>query len=651
MRRNHAILIACLVIGGTLVAWLLVRRVTRPLARLIEVTDAVAKGRLSHRISIRASDELELLAQSLNRMLDRLDATTISRDYLTHILRSMSEALVVLSLDGRIMLANPAMSRLVGHGEGELGGMLFERILAPGRPAADLLGRLRREGSLDQVETYYTERGGRPVAVLVSGALMWDPDGSLAGMLCIAQDDRERRRQQEQVRRLAYFDSTTGLPNRVHFHLTLERALAAAARREHRLAVLFLDLDHFKLINDTLGHATGDRLLLRFAERLQSCLRSGDTVTRLDAAEGSTVARLGGDEFTILLSHIESRDDAIKVAERILEALTTPFDLNGHEIVVDSSMGIAVFPDDGEEPQSLLMHADAAMYEAKAQGRAGFQTYRQELDGKNLERLTLEGDLRKAIEREQLHLLFQPQLDLRTDEVVSVEALLRWRHPGRGCLLPGAFIPLAEETGLMVPIGDWVLRSSCRQARTWLERGLKEVKVAVNISRRQLWRPDFVDRVARILAETGLPARLLELEITESIALADPDAIVDTLSRLRSMGVQLTLDDFGTGYSSLNHLKAFPLDRLKIDGSFIREVARNAADAEIVHAIIALAHKLKFAVVAESVESDEQLAMLCFHHCDQAQGLLISPPLPADEITAWLEARRSREEGLQALPA
>jgi diguanylate cyclase (GGDEF)-like protein len=398
------------------------------------------------------------------------------------------------------------------------------------------------------------------------------------------------------------------------------------------------------------GTLPGDRLLLRFAERLQGCLRSSDTVARLAAADGSTVARLGGDEFTILLSHIESRGDAVRVAERILEALATPFELNGHEVVVDSSIGIAIFPDDSDEPQSLLMHADAAMYEAKARGRAGFQIYREDLNEKNLERLTLEGELRKAIERQQLRLLFQPQLDLHTDMVVAAEALLRWHHPERGCLLPARFIPLAEEAGLMASIGEWVLRASCRQARTWLERDLKEIRVAVNISRRQLWRPDFVDRVAQILAETGLPARLLELEIEESIAMSDPGAIMDTLFRLRAMGVQLTLDDFGTGYSSLNHLKAFPLDRLKIDGSFIRDVVRNAEDAEIVHAIIALAHRLDFAVVAESVETDEQLALLCFHHCDQAQGFLLSPPLPAEEITAWLEARESLDER-QARPA
>jgi diguanylate cyclase (GGDEF)-like protein/PAS domain S-box-containing protein len=642
--RDRTIHLAMLFLAaGMLLTYLLMRGITRPLAQLIESTKAVSLGRLDARITVQSRDELRQLADAFNRMLDQLDATTVSRDFMTDILQSMSEALVVLSRDGRISLANRAMCRLVGYPDSDLRGMLFERLLARqsgSGDSIDLTGRLQRDGVLDHVELHYIHRSGQPIAVLVSGALMRDASGTVQAMICIAQDNRERKQHEEQVRQLAYFDTVTGLPNRVQFQHALDQALQDARRHGNKLAVLFLDLDRFKRINDTLGHAKGDHLLEIFAERLAQCVRRSDTVARSDRpGERSTVARLGGDEFTILLRRVDSSNDAARVAGRILEALSAPFDLGGHEVVVDASIGIALYPDDGRNADGLLMHADLAMYHAKSRGRANFQFYHQDLNAKAMERLWLESELRRALLLDQLTLEFQPQLELISNRVVGVEALLRWHHPERGRIPPDKFIPLAEESGLIAPIGAWVLKAACAQAKAWLDQELGEIRVAVNISSEQLRQAQFVDQVEQALADSGLPPHFLELEITESTAMAEPEIMVLRLTELKRMGIDLAIDDFGTGYSSLAYLQRFPLDRLKIDRSFVRHVVSSTNDAGIVTAIIAMAHQLSFEVIAEGVETEDQLAFLRTHHCDQVQGYLASPPLTADRFTAWLRSR------------
>ena len=647
MRNRNFTLLLWFVAGSILLTFAVLRRITRPLTQLIESTEAVSLDRMDARISVSGSDELKLLADSFNRMLDRLEATTVSRDYVANILQSMSEALAVLTPDGRITLANRAMCRLLGYSEGELHGMLFDRLLSTQaedgqRPASpDLIGRLQREGILDRIETEYRARSGQAIAVLVSGALMCEPAGPVRAMICVAQDNRERKLQEERIRQLAFFDTVTGLPNRVHFRRALEEAVAETHRHGATLAVLFLDLNRFKRINDTLGHASGDRLLGIFAQRLAGCLRSGDTVARLALPKGSsTVARLGGDEFTVLLRDVENRDDAAHIARRILEALGKPFNLEGHEVVVEASMGIALCPDDAEDADALLMHADTAMYQAKAQGRANFQFYHPDLNAKALEWLKLEAQLHKALESDQLRLEFQPQIALATYEVIGVEALLRWNHPERGSIPPEEFIPLAEESGLINPIGAWVLREACKQGRAWLDAGVGPLQIAVNISSRQLTQEDFLEQIAGLLADSMFPGELLELEITESAAMADPEATVATLCALKTLGVKIAIDDFGTGYSSLSYLQKFPLDRLKIDRSFTRDMTSNAGNAGIVAAIIAMAHQLKFRVIAEGVEHVQQAAALRAHGCEEIQGYLISPPRDAASFRAWLAERR-----------
>jgi diguanylate cyclase (GGDEF)-like protein len=433
-------------------------------------------------------------------------------------------------------------------------------------------------------------------------------------------------RTQANLYSLAHFDALTGLPNRLLFLDRLSQTMAQAHRNERLVAVMLLDLDRFKAINDTLGHTMGDLLLKSVAERLVGCVREDDTV-----------ARLGGDEFTIMLPEIHHIQGAATVAQKILDALAQPFFLDGHELFVGVSIGIVLYPFD-EDLNVLLRNADIAMYEAKQHGGNAYQFYTAEMNTATLERLSLEGALRRALARGEFELHYQPQVDLARGEIVGVEALLRWRHPDLGLLGPMEFIPLAEENGLIVPIGEWVLRTACAQVRAWQEAGLRPIRVAVNLSVRQFYQKDLVEIVARILEQTGVDSRYIEFEITESCLMQNTQAMVALLTELNRLGVRFSIDDFGTGYSSLAYLKRFPIDTLKIDRSFVCDIGTDPDDAAIVKAIIALAHSLEMRVVAEGVETPEQLHFLRTHGCDEIQGYLISRPLPADEVARQFAA-------------
>jgi diguanylate cyclase (GGDEF)-like protein len=454
----------------------------------------------------------------------------------------------------------------------------------------------------------------------------------------------------EQIRHLAFFDSVTDLPNRVHVKEMLGRAIASARRDQYRGAVLFLDLDRFKLVNDTFGHDAGDLLLRGFARRLTNCLRAGDVVARPGAGTpASTLARLGGDEFTIVLGEIHEPADAARAARRVLESLDQPFDLDGQTVVVGTSIGIAIFPDDGDDPESLLKNADVAMYHAKEQGRNNYQFYSPSLGARTAARLTLERDLRNALLPGEFELQYQPQLALGSRVVVGLEALVRWPHPRLGLLSPATFISLAEETRLIIPIGMWVLRQACLQASAWSDAGLGPLRITVNLSAVQVLQHNFIGQLAAVLAETCLPPELLELEITETTVMTDAEAVVAKLIEVKRMGVTLAIDDFGTGHSSLSYLKRFPLDRLKIDRSFIRDIACDADNEAIVTAIIAMSHSLSFEVVAEGIETAQQENFLRRQGCDLAQGFLFSPPLPVTDVPAWLQAWQRKQE-IEPLP-
>jgi diguanylate cyclase (GGDEF)-like protein len=430
----------------------------------------------------------------------------------------------------------------------------------------------------------------------------------------------EASQAERHVRQLAYNDTLTGLPNRVMFMDQLGHRLERAREQDTPLAVLFLDLDRFKYVNDTLGHDIGDRLLQSVARRLKHSIRGSDCV-----------ARFGGDEFTVALEHIPTPAAAAAAAQKIIRALTTPFEIDGHDIFISTSIGISVFPEDGGEVNALLKHADTAMYRAK-KNSSGYAYYEAGMEASLSAHLQLESALRRALEREELTLYYQPKADLASGQVIGSEALVRWNHPGRGLVSPAEFIPVAEETGLIVPIGDWVLRTACTQAKVWLDAGLPPHPVAVNLSGHQIKRPDFVQGVATILAETGLPAALLELEITESVLMEQAKETLATLEELKGLGVSLAIDDFGTGYSSLAYLKRFPVDILKIDRAFVNDADRSPDDAAIVTGIIALAHSLRLGVVAEGVETQSQRDFLARAGCDVIQGYLLSPPVPPDAL-------------------
>jgi diguanylate cyclase (GGDEF)-like protein len=436
----------------------------------------------------------------------------------------------------------------------------------------------------------------------------------------------DRHRIQIETIYLAQHDAVTNLPNRLVLNDRVSQAISLARRRKTAMAVVFLDLDRFKYINDSLGHAIGDRLLQSVALRLVASVRDSDTVTRQ-----------GGDEFVILLSEIAHSQDAAKSAKRILQSLTAPHLIGAHELHIDGSIGISVYPVDGEDAETLIKNADTAMYHAKENGRNNFQYFTAEMNVKVVARQSLEASLRRALEREEFLLHYQPKVNLNTGEITSVEALIRWQHPDRGLVSPAEFVPIAEDSGLILPIGRWVLREACRQTRAWQDAGLPPIPAAVNVSYAEFRKTDFVEGVQTTLKETGLEARYLELELTEGVLMDDAKFTASVLQELKGMGIRLAADDFGTGYSSLSYLREFPIDILKIDRSFINQITADCDGSTIVDAIISMGKSLKHVVVAEGIETQGQRAYLQAHHCQEGQGYLFSRPLPAAQFAVLLQ--------------
>ena len=523
----------------------------------------------------------------------------------------------------RILGVNPAQFRLTPKAIQNLAHRDDRRALAR------WLVRLARGNVLQGLDVRVLGQDMELRHVHVLGEALLSTSGSVFGLAGTIQDATERTRAIQQIHRLAYFDVVTELPNRSRFHDRLAEALDTAKRDGVAFALLFLDLDQFKRINDTLGHAVGDDLLRVIAQRLTHGLRADDIgkPTRPKAAQRD-VCRHGGDEFIVLLNGVASEEDAARAASRLLTMLAQPIILGTHEVFVSASIGIALYPRDGEDLDTLLKNADVAMYHAKAQGRSRFSFYHDAMRAASAQELSIEHDLRKALEGGQFELYYQPQVEIRTGRIVGIEALIRWNHPTLGLLGPGRFIRVAEESGLIMAIWEWVLVAALIQHNNWLAQGLPAVTIAVNLSSVQFSDPALADRVEEIAGVVGVPLDYLELEVTESMVLVDSDAAHKTLTALRAKGVKIAIDDFGTGYSSLSYLRRLPLDKLKLDQSFIRDAA-NERDRAITRAIIAMAQSLKLAVVAEGVETQAQIDLLLGLGCTTVQGFLLGRPLPA----------------------
>jgi diguanylate cyclase (GGDEF)-like protein/PAS domain S-box-containing protein len=536
--------------------------------------------------------------------------------------------------DGRILSANPAMARLFGYDSpaelmADRTDVANQGYVDPG--ARELFKRLVEEnGSVHNFEYQAYRKDGSKIWLLENARVVRGSGGAERYYEGTVADITERKIAEGRIQYLAYYDVLTGLPNRTLLQDRLTKALASARRQKDKVALLFLDLDRFKDINDSFGHALGDLLLQEVAKRLERCVREQDTVARLN------VARLNGDEFLIVLAGVKDISDAAVAAKRFMDTMTAEFAIQGHSLVMTCSLGISIFPEHGADVETLIKNADAAMYCAKDRGRNNFQFFTEDMNAQMVERLTLESSLRLALERKEFFLVYQPQMDIGTGRITGLEALLRWQHPELGLVPPDKFIPTAEKSGLILPIGEWVLRTACSQARKWQDEGLLAVPVAVNVSAVQFRQEDFSKLIGRVLLEAGLASQCLELELTESLLLSSADVTFSVLRELEAMGLKLTIDDFGTGYSSLSYLKHFPVSKLKIDRSFVRDIAVDPDDAAITTAIIAMAKQLKLRVIAEGVEDEAQLLFLRKNHCDEIQGYYFSRPLTADAIADFL---------------
>ena len=577
-----------------------------------------------------------LLPKAVGSMIERAansEALFEEKERAQVTLNSIGDAVMSTDISGQVTYLNAIAESLTGWSKDEAIGHPLEDVLrivngATREPAPNPMALAIRENKIVALtpNCILIRRDGVESAIEDSAAPIHDRRGQVTGAVMVFHDVSVARAMILKMSYLAQHDSLTDLPNRVLLNDRLTEAIALSSRHERKLAVLFLDLDRFKHINDSLGHIVGDRLLQSVGRRLFTCVRSSDTVSRQ-----------GGDEFVVLLWEVKHAPDAAVAAEKILQALREPHLIDQHELHITGSIGIVTYPDDGTDAETLMKKADFAMYHAKETGRDSYQFFKSEMNVQAIERQSLEGSLRHAIERQELLLYYQPKINLATGGMTGVEALIRWHHPQRGLVPPGQFIAIAEECGLIVPIGRWVLSEACRQARAWQAAGLPPMCVAINISSVELRAPGFASGVRAILRETGLEPRYLELELTETFLMQDSRSTAEVLKELKEIGVLLALDDFGTGYSSLSYLKRFPIDAVKIDQSFVRDLTTDPDDAGIVTAVIAMGRSLHMRVVAEGVETREQLAILQEHGCPQGQGYYFSRPVPAVEFRQLLE--------------
>ena len=561
---------------------------------------------------------------------------------LSNVFEYSLEGILITDADNRIITVNRAYEEISGFSSQELIGK-NPNVLFSGWQGSDFYRAMWQEineNGMWQGEIKDRRKSGEVFVVWLTVCAIKDKAGKVVNHIGICNDITAKKQSEKAIKELAYYDVLTKLPNRLLFHDRLNQAISSAHRAGKKLAILFIDMDNFKAINDTLGHLVGDQFLIAVAELLKQCVRDNDTV-----------ARLGGDEFVILAKDIKSHESAYAIARKVLEKLSRPVVVDNNELHSGASIGISIFPDDGDNSDNLIKHADTAMYDAKENGKNDYRFYSEEMNARMLERIRIEGDLRRAIENDEFCLYYQPKISIQSGKVAGAEALIRWNHPELGLVFPNSFIPIAEETGLINPMGEWIISEAFRQVATWSEQSVGLIPpVAINLSARQLSDLNLFEGISRKMQSVGCDYRSVEFEITESSVMENPDHSSRLLHQLRDMGCSISLDDFGTGYSSLSYLKQLPIHTLKIDGSFVQELPEDKDSRILSESIIALSHKMALNVIAECVENREQLQYLIEQGCDEIQGYLFSKPLPADEYRDFLlqwEGRNIVEETLK----
>ena len=668
---------------GWLASVLLARLIAYPIQKLVDSAHALSKGEFDQVIDIDSRDEVGYLVErfiamrdTIKNQFDLLDDTnkrlSSSNEFLQkQIIERQQKALELRESESRlanaqriaklgfwewnaaknILMCSSEMSTLMGIAINDNEVSLIELLRCV--PATDRTAIMKviraaiNERDIGSVE-HQVVRPDKSIRIVQQEIeASFDNVGNLSKIVGTVQDVTERKQAEQRIRYLAYYDSVTNLPNRSFLKEHLHYWIQHAKRYQRHIAILFLDLDLFKRINDTLGHSTGDQLLRAVAKRLADTVRSSDYITTPSEynitqstalLNGNTVARLGGDEFVILLTELRSAEDAANVASRVQETLAHPFNLDSVQVFITTSIGISCYPADGQDGETLLKHADAAMYHAKSQGRNHYQFFTDSMNTYIQERLNIESILHESLEEGHFQLYYQPKADVNSGAIVGMEALIRWIHPERGFIPPDKFIPIAEETGLIVPIGNWVIQTACAQIKAWQLANLPPMQISVNLSPIQFQEEGLLNTVAAALQNNDLDARYLELELTENVLMENLDTCVEQLSQFKTLGVHLSIDDFGKGYSSLTYLKNLPIDALKIDREFIKDLSSDADDAKIVTAIIALGHSLELAVIAEGVEENIHLEFLRKQGCDQIQGYWLSKPLPVAEVTGFIQS-------------
>jgi diguanylate cyclase (GGDEF)-like protein/PAS domain S-box-containing protein len=612
-----------------------------------DVQEALAAEAVTHGaqdyLLPRHLDSYSLL-RALQNSIERksfMDELYAEKDRALVTLNSIGDAVLCTDLSGHITYLNPVAEKMTGWTHEEAAGLLLNEVFriidgTTRKPARDPLEMAVRENCTVGLtpNCVLIRRGGGEYAIEDSAAPIHDRTGSMLGAVIVFHDVSAARAMSLKMMHSAHHDSVTGLPNRLLLNDRISQAIVAMERQARPLAVMFLDLDYFKHINDSLGHSIGDELLQSIAGRLRTSLRGSDTISRQ-----------GGDEFVILLTEIANADDAARSAKRVLLALRKPHIIQGHTLRINGSIGISIYPNDGQNCETLLQNADTAMYHAKENGRNNFQFFTAQMNKKVVERLLLESSLRLALDKGEFVLNYQPKVNLGNGEITGCEALVRWERPGYGVVGPEQFVPVAEECGLIIQIGRWVLNEACRQARSWQDQGLPALPIAVNVSAIEFHHRNFIDGLRSTLAKTGLDAQYLELELTEGVLMKDAESTNATLMELKKIGVHLAVDDFGTGYSSLSYLQHFPIDTLKIDKSFIRQISADPGGSVLISAIIGMGKSLNHVVVAEGIETEDQKAYLQLHRCAEGQGYLFSRPVVATEFAEILRREHVRSLG------